>query len=76
MERERVVVVPGDASGKAELDNSGTDAGGRGGNERAYGVARNDGQMYGGVVEAPGQVFVEAPDAGVRNPVELPGWRG
>ncbi|KAK0122432.1 hypothetical protein ONS95_010667 [Cadophora gregata] len=75
VERERVVVVPGDAGGKVELDNDNAYTGAGGG-----GAAGRGG--YGGgmtnVAEVGGQGVVEA-DGGQRygeGAVELPGWRG
>ncbi|PVH80915.1 hypothetical protein DL98DRAFT_587973 [Cadophora sp. DSE1049] len=69
VERERVVVVPGDASGKVELDNSPST-----GNGGAGGYGMSDGRTN--MAEVAGQGVVEA-DAGYRDTaVELPGWRG
>ncbi|KAG4437342.1 hypothetical protein IFR05_007194 [Cadophora sp. M221] len=69
VERERVVVVPGDAGGKAELDSSACGGGGGGENGMVEG--------HGNAVEVQGQGVVEV-DGGERRggAVELPGWRG
>ncbi|KAH9206894.1 hypothetical protein DL95DRAFT_416128 [Leptodontidium sp. 2 PMI_412] len=68
VERERVVVVGGDAGGKAELDSS---AFGDGENGRVGGHANAN------AVEVQEQGVVEADAGGTRaDAVELPGWRG
>ncbi|KAH7370862.1 hypothetical protein BKA65DRAFT_489360 [Rhexocercosporidium sp. MPI-PUGE-AT-0058] len=68
VERERVVVVHGDAGGKVELESS--NPGGRDGH---FGR----GSEYVNATEVQGQGLVEADGGGGRQAaVELPGWRG
>ena len=73
------MIMPGDASGKVELDSQGFGGGGGGG----YQTGGDGGNIHAGAVlaEVNGQVVVEA-DGGQgqrytdRPPVELEGWRG
>ncbi|KAL2066689.1 hypothetical protein VTL71DRAFT_2761 [Oculimacula yallundae] len=67
VETERVVVVPGDPSGKVELEDSPFMGGtGTGGDGRGIG--------YGNANEVHGQNVVEADGGDGRRTYELPGW--